>query len=556
MASRSDPAPALLMVVTVKTAGASRSSDDSTERRLWGRVRVIEFFTKPMVSPVEMGPAASRRIGKSTPRSGSVRTERLALERPNVDNRAAVAVAVLVAREAGTALVRGRHICVVAMVDRRTAGQQGVRRSPAAVVPERPDLRVDRAGARSHDVAVDAIGEGGDAVADADQVVPLARECSGRVRATATEEDQIQGNECVLDSDHCGAVFEDTTTGPSTVFGDGAIQQTRPVGANATSVTPGGIAADSAVGQCGLVGEKAAAVTSGGIAAESAIGQRRREPIEDATTVAAGGIAADSAVGQRRRAVGEEAATVSGGVVVAEGAVDQCRRRGKDAATVAVGGVVAVESAVGQCHSAGVDAAADDTEVAADGAIGQCHSAGVQAAVGVYSAPGADAAADTAAAAPGGVAGDGAVGQRRRAAGEEAAAVLRGVTADCAIGQYRREGGDSAAIAGSGVAAEGAVGQRRRFGGDTTAVIPGRVSSEVAVGQRRRKCDGASAVAASHIPPNRAVPNREYVVRRGRADRREDATALLARNVEGDCGADQCDIARPGLGTVGDAAAS
>ena len=68
----------------------------------------------------------------------------LPLERADVDDRDAVAVAVLHAREAGAALVGGGHAGVVARVDGRAAGQQGVGLGLAAVVGQRAELRVDR----------------------------------------------------------------------------------------------------------------------------------------------------------------------------------------------------------------------------------------------------------------------------------------------------------------------------------------------------------------------------------------------------------------------------
>ena len=55
--------------------------------------------------------------------------------------------------------------------------------------------------ARAHDVAVDAVGEAGAAGAVADEVVPLAGEVPGHVRAGAAEIDQVQGDDRVPDAE-------------------------------------------------------------------------------------------------------------------------------------------------------------------------------------------------------------------------------------------------------------------------------------------------------------------------------------------------------------------
>ena len=70
----------------------------------------------------------------------------LPLERADVHDREAVAVAVLLAREAEAALVGGGHAGVVAVVDGRAAGQERVGLRRAAVVRQWAELRVDGVG--------------------------------------------------------------------------------------------------------------------------------------------------------------------------------------------------------------------------------------------------------------------------------------------------------------------------------------------------------------------------------------------------------------------------
>ena len=100
---------------------------------------------------------------------------RSSLERADVHDRDAVAVAVLLARDRA-ALVGGRHAGVVARVDGPAAGQQGVGLRRPAVVGQRAELGVDGMSTRADDVAVDAVGEARAADAVADEVVPQAGE--------------------------------------------------------------------------------------------------------------------------------------------------------------------------------------------------------------------------------------------------------------------------------------------------------------------------------------------------------------------------------------------
>ena len=76
-------------------------------------------------------------------------------------------------------------------------------------------------------VAVDAVGEAGAAGAVADQVVPLAGEVAGHVRAGAGEVDQVQGDDRVADVERAARVVEDAAAGVGDVLDDGAVEQGR-----------------------------------------------------------------------------------------------------------------------------------------------------------------------------------------------------------------------------------------------------------------------------------------------------------------------------------------
>ena len=102
---------------------------------------------------------------------------------------------------------------------------------------------------------------------------------------------------------------------------------------------------------------------------------------------------------------------------------------------------------------------------------------------------------------------------------------------------------DAAAVDAGGVAADGAVGQRRRAGEDAAAVGRGRVAADGAVGQRRRGGRDAAADVAGDVAPDRAVLDGEQA---GPDD--AEAAAVAARDVAGHGGADQLDVARPGRG--------
>src|SRR5262249_49235617 len=141
------------------------------------------------------------------------------------------------------------------------------------------------------------------------------------------------------------------------------------------------------------------------------------------------------------------------GLVREEGA-SRDRERGLvlDGTPIAVEHLIVGQRAVGEGgRAAGVQqAAADAGGVAADGAVGQRGRAGVLQAA----APG------------GGVAADGAVGQGGGVGVGHTSAVVGGVAADGAVGQRGRarnvDQAASGAAVGGGVASDGAIGQRRR----------------------------------------------------------------------------------------------
>jgi hypothetical protein len=99
----------------------------------------------------------------------------------------ATAVAVAIAGTSDSALVGVGGVIVIAVVDGRTAGQQGVCLGGAAIVRQGGELRVDGIGGRAHLVALVAVGEAGAAGAVADEVVAGAGEGAGDVGADAIE---------------------------------------------------------------------------------------------------------------------------------------------------------------------------------------------------------------------------------------------------------------------------------------------------------------------------------------------------------------------------------
>src|SRR5262249_16020982 len=132
----------------------------------------------------------------------SARKPRLAFEGADVDDLAAVAVAVAAATDA--ALVGAGRVAVVAVVDGWAARQQGVRPGGAAVVRQGAEPRVGGAGGGAHHVPVVAGGEAGAPGAVADQVVAGADESAGQVRADTAVLDEIVGDDGVADAGGAG----------------------------------------------------------------------------------------------------------------------------------------------------------------------------------------------------------------------------------------------------------------------------------------------------------------------------------------------------------------
>src|SRR5262245_54902131 len=173
-------------------------------------------------------PATVGRQGIAPPR-------RLLLEGADVDDQAAVAVAVPGPGDA--ALVGQRGEVVVPLVDGRAARQQGVRHGRAAVVAELAEHRVDWVKGGAHLVADGA--EAGAAGADPDQVMAVADEGAEHVVAAAGDPDRVAGNDRALDADAVGVEGPEDAAAAAggEVLGNRAVEDAPPGGIDAAAAT-------------------------------------------------------------------------------------------------------------------------------------------------------------------------------------------------------------------------------------------------------------------------------------------------------------------------------
>src|SRR5216683_1448084 len=87
-----------------------------------------------------------------------------------------------VARPKIAALVSGQAE-TIALINRRTAGQQRVCERGTAVVLQRPKQRINRRGECADKVTVDTIGETGAIIGFANQIISPRNEITGEIRA-------------------------------------------------------------------------------------------------------------------------------------------------------------------------------------------------------------------------------------------------------------------------------------------------------------------------------------------------------------------------------------
>src|SRR5262249_32095202 len=141
-------------------------------------------------------------------------------EGSDIDDLAAVAVAVLGSRK--PTLVGLGSTVVVAPVDGGAVGQQRMSHGRAAVVLQRAEPRVDGVGAVAHLVVL-AAGEAGAAAVVAEEVVAIAGEIAGDVRAAAARRDEVPGDDRVRDAGRAAPVKEDAAAFAGVVLGDSGV---------------------------------------------------------------------------------------------------------------------------------------------------------------------------------------------------------------------------------------------------------------------------------------------------------------------------------------------
>ena len=155
----------------------------------------------------------------------ATRSRRLLLERTDIDNPAAVAVAI--AGPSHAALVGRGGMGVVALVDGPAAGKEGTRVGGPAVFRQRAQPRIEWGHPRAHLVAVGTVNEPGGAAAIADEVVPAAGKGTGQVGADSAGISKVLGDDGVADGRTTGVRTCDATTHMSFVARDGDVEQTR-----------------------------------------------------------------------------------------------------------------------------------------------------------------------------------------------------------------------------------------------------------------------------------------------------------------------------------------
>src|SRR5262249_37497977 len=147
----------------------------------------------------------------------------LPLKGADVDHGATVVVAVPNARK--TALIGCCGIRVVAGVDGRATGEEGHGLGGAPVVLERAEPRGDWFRCRAPQIP--GRTEPGAAGRVPNQVVPLAREIAGHVRAGAAGIDQVEGDDRVSDGERTARIVEEAAAGVRGVVSDCAVDQGR-----------------------------------------------------------------------------------------------------------------------------------------------------------------------------------------------------------------------------------------------------------------------------------------------------------------------------------------